>query len=168
MTSRRRSCRFASWTRLLPLYIMKKETRGRSERRGTRAVYDRSDLETLPGRPSSPWPAPPSSCSSGWMNGTWKRLHSVEWVSIFFFVGLFVLVGSLQHVGVRRQHSLRGDDDAADSGFGARDGGPVPVVALLSHRRFVSGLANRLERKEGHRDQNVLLQPFRTADGTRR
>lgn len=26
--------------------------------------------------------------------------HSVEWVSIFFFVGLFVLVGSLQHVGV--------------------------------------------------------------------
>ncbi|HEY8343020.1 MAG TPA: hypothetical protein VIK75_08525 [Calditerricola sp.] len=31
------------------LYNEKKETRGRSERRGTRAVYDRSDLETLPG-----------------------------------------------------------------------------------------------------------------------
>jgi len=29
-----------------------------------------------------------------------KALHEVEWVTIFFFAGLFVLVGGLEHVGI--------------------------------------------------------------------
>jgi len=28
-----------------------------------------------------------------------KALHEVEWITIFFFVGLFILVGGLEHVG---------------------------------------------------------------------
>lgn len=29
-----------------------------------------------------------------------KALHEIEWTTIFFFIGLFVLVGGLEHVGV--------------------------------------------------------------------
>jgi Na+/H+ antiporter NhaD/arsenite permease-like protein len=29
-----------------------------------------------------------------------KALHEVEWITIFFFIGLFVIVGGLEHVGV--------------------------------------------------------------------
>ena len=29
-----------------------------------------------------------------------KALHEVEWITIFFFIGLFVLIGGLEHVGV--------------------------------------------------------------------
>ncbi len=29
-----------------------------------------------------------------------KALHEVEWITIFFFIGLFTLVGGLEHVGV--------------------------------------------------------------------
>jgi Na+/H+ antiporter NhaD/arsenite permease-like protein len=29
-----------------------------------------------------------------------KALHEVEWITIFFFVGLFILVGGLEHVGI--------------------------------------------------------------------
>ncbi|MFH1661629.1 MAG: ArsB/NhaD family transporter [Candidatus Falkowbacteria bacterium] len=29
-----------------------------------------------------------------------KALHEVEWTTIFFFIGLFVLVGGLEHVGI--------------------------------------------------------------------
>ncbi|MDA3840009.1 MAG: ArsB/NhaD family transporter [Patescibacteria group bacterium] len=29
-----------------------------------------------------------------------KALHEVEWITIFFFIGLFVIIGGLEHVGV--------------------------------------------------------------------
>lgn len=51
-----------------------------------------------------------------------KVLHEVEWTTIFFFVGLFTLVGGLEHVGVISW--------AAEKIIGLT-GGSLPVTAMI-------------------------------------
>ncbi|MCF6092754.1 ArsB/NhaD family transporter [Microaerobacter geothermalis] len=57
--------------------------------------------------------------------------HSVEWVTIFFFAGLFTLIGGLEHVGVIKALAMQALEITGDN---------IPFAALLI--LWVSGIAS--------------------------